>query len=254
MAAKLYRGPNDGPNEGMVDLLVEKFQAYHDGAGYPVQVESVNTGVNKEFADWDKQFQISVDIEGLYTPGDQNDLDQPPRKVWRRLGVNQPVFDVSFVAMVTDRGAPNDNASAYVEDKTAFWGIITQIAVVLKRTIFGPGTRLATVVFSGEVPDPLLRLVDGIEKAQYVYFTIPAYFDKQSYAKPDTPPLDVSYQPAARHLYGEYTGDWPPTQLWKQIVANGISRKDGKLSFAKNAPDVSGIQQITQRGVADPPY
>lgn len=244
MPAKLYRGEHDADNEGIVDLLVEKLDDYLTGAGYPVEVESVHSGIRKDKADWEKQFAITVDVAELFTPGDQTDLDQKDRKVWRRLGVNQPVFDVSLVALVIDRGPDYD--------KPNFWGVITQMTVVITKSIFGPGTRPATVIYSDDVPEAILRQY-GAGQARFFHFTVPAYFDKQSYGSAKEPELKGTYPPASRPLMREYTGDWPPIQLWKRVVGNGVGRT-GRMTYLKNLADDQGVQQIVERGTAPPPY
>ena len=244
MPAKLYRGPGDLPNEGMVDLMVERFQSYYDDAGFPVIVESVHSGIRKEDKTWDKQFTITVDVAQMETPGEEQDLDQPPRRIWRRLGVNQPVFDVHFVALILDRG-PN-------YDKSGFWGLVTQMSMVLSKEIFGPGTRPATAVFSHDVPEQLLKDF-GFGNGRYVSYSIPAYFAKQSYQSPVIPELKTVITEAEKSIYPEYTGDWPPIRLWKNIVANGAGSRGGLRTFTENTDgDPASERQLTRRGEAVP--
>ena len=197
MAAKLFRGPNDGDNEGIVNLVVERLQTHYDGLGMSVEVESAQiAGIHKEPVDWDRQFSVTVGVMDLSIPGGDTDLDKPDRRTFRRLGSRQVVFDVNMMALVTDRGGEKvGEKSSYNE--AGFWNTVTSVAVVLSEEIFGPGTRKASVVYSDSVPSETLKDF-GIGLARYMHFVIPAYFSA----------------PTSTPIYSQYTGVWPPEGLW----------------------------------------
>ena len=234
MAAKLFRGPNDGDNEGIVNLVVERLQTHYDGLGMSVEVESAQiAGIHKEPVDWDRQFSVTVGVMDLSIPGGDTDLDKPDRRTFRRLGSRQVVFDVNMMALVTDRGGEKvGEKSSYNE--AGFWNTVTSVAVVLSEEIFGPGTRKATVVYSDSVPSETLKDF-GIGLARYMHFVIPAYFSAS---------VPVS-------LYGRYTGEeWPPEGLWLRTCL--LTRKPNPEPVSpppasKQLLDADDIQRLLGR-------
>ena len=119
-------------------------------------------------------FNVTIGIRELNTPGIDPDLNQGDRRIWRRIGTRQMVFDVVVTALVSAHLSGRDFSAA---DEQKIWSLVaTTSAWVYDQKAFGPGTRPASAVFSEEVPLDM-NLPDA-KLRRFVHFVIPAYFDR----------------------------------------------------------------------------
>ena len=154
--------------------------------------------------DYSKRFSVTAGLRELTIPGSERDLDAPDRKIWRRVGTRQLVFDVTVVAIVLGRKDRDGNFSDVDYDK--FWKIITRTMTwVNDQYSFGPGTRPASAIYSEDLPQE--EALPNAVCQRYIHFVIPAYFERSSEIMP---------------VYSD-VGTVPPTEL---VARFGIKLPD----------------------------